>query len=122
MYKKYDILIYFSILICLTGLFVLSETKDKSKPDKIEIYLDNKLTYRYNITDAEKIYSVNGKDGRIKIDVRGGTVRVLESPCRNKLCVKQGAVSQNGDVLVCLPEKMVIKLTGAENEVDGVLK
>ncbi|HRR92028.1 MAG TPA: NusG domain II-containing protein [bacterium] len=39
-------------------------------------------------------------------------VRILSSPCPDKLCVKQGYISESGQVIICLPNRVVIKIEG----------
>lgn len=47
----------------------------------------------------------------------------LESDCPDKICVKTGWLSQPGEIAVCLPNKIIIKLEQDKNQnVDGVVK
>ena len=36
------------------------------------------------------------------------------SDCRNQICVESGAISQTKDTIVCLPNKVVIEITGGK--------
>ncbi len=37
-------------------------------------------------------------------------IRFIESGCPDKICVKTGWISQPGEIAVCLPNKVIIKL------------
>ena len=58
------------------------------------------------------------------IVVQDATVRMEEANCPDKLCVKQGAVSDAHSVIVCLPNRLVIRLSKNEpgdTEVDVIV-
>jgi len=40
--------------------------------------------------------------------------RVLESPCPLKLCVAAGLASRPGQVVACLPNRVALRVLGAE--------
>ena len=48
-------------------------------------------------------------------------VRILESPCPHKLCVRMGRVSTRGQTILCVPNHVAIRVEGdASDGVDGV--
>lgn len=44
------------------------------------------------------------------IEVQDGKIRVKESDCPRKICVKHGWLNYANDVIVCLPNKTIIYL------------
>lgn len=52
------------------------------------------------------------------IAVRDGKAYVARSDCGEQLCVSSAAVSAEGGMIVCLPNRVVIKIAGGE--VDAV--
>ena len=68
-------------------------------------------------------YSVKGELGNTWIEIKGGRVRVIDSPCKMKLCVKQGWISRSGESIVCLPNRVAIFLESKKEkmlQVDAV--
>lgn len=66
---------------------------------------------------------IQSKDGYIKIEVNGNRVRIIESSCPNKICVKTGWIENTSHVIICLPNRAVVKITdGAEKKLDGISK
>ncbi len=58
----------------------------------------------------------------VVVTVSGGAVSVSESDCPDRLCVRRGPVSDRGAVIVCLPNRTVVRIVSdAESEVDGVV-
>lgn len=43
-----------------------------------------------------------------KVVVKDGTVSVTESNCPNQICVQTGSISNPGEVIACLPHKLII--------------
>jgi hypothetical protein len=71
--------------------------------------------------DAEEVVSVAGPLGATVVELRSGRVRVLSSPCTNKLCMAAGAIHSHGQWIACLPNKVLVRVEAeaAGEEVDA---
>lgn len=58
--------------------------------------------------------SFSGPVGTTTIEVRDGKVRVIDSDCRNKVCIAAGWISKTGQWIVCLPNDVFILIEGSE--------
>lgn len=58
------------------------------------------------------VSEVKGPFGATRIEVKGGRVRVLSSPCPRQACRHGGWIGAAGEMLVCLPNEVVIRLPG----------
>jgi hypothetical protein len=67
----------------------------------------------------EDYITVQGALGPVLIAVDGSGIRILDSRCPNKLCIRKGAVSQAGDWIACVPNKLVIRIEG-DSGVDAI--
>jgi len=56
----------------------------------------------------------------VVIEVAAGKARVVDSPCRDRLCARAGWLERPGDVAVCLPQRVIVEIRGAGRGVDGV--
>ena len=55
------------------------------------------------------------------LEIRGGEIRMTEADCPDQICVHQKAISRNGESIICLPNKIVLKIVdGEEAELDAV--
>jgi len=56
------------------------------------------------------------------IEIGDGKVRVIEADCPDQLDVKQGYISKVGEIIVCLPNRLVVEIkgVGVETEIDGI--
>jgi hypothetical protein len=58
------------------------------------------------------VFEVAGPLGTTRIEVRDRRLRVLSSPCPRQLCRHEGWIGGAGQVLVCVPNGVVIRLPG----------
>ena len=65
---------------------------------------------------------VEGHIGSTRIQLLENKIRILESPCPDKDCVRQGWISRPGQILVCLPNRVLVKITSddMEDDLDGI--
>ena len=56
------------------------------------------------------------------VEVSGGRVRVQDADCPDRLCVRQGWISRDGESIVCLPHKLVVTVRGTEGDLDAVAR
>ena len=69
--------------------------------------------------DADRLEQVRGPLGVTVVEIRGGRARVDDSPCPDKLCVGMPAISEPGQWIACLPNRVFIRIKGENGpEVD----
>lgn len=72
---------------------------------------------------ADGTFSVRGPIGETVLEVSQGGIRVLSSPCPRKTCVRTGPVSRPGEMIVCVPNEVVVVVAGGgEREIDAVTR
>ena len=54
--------------------------------------------------------TVEGELGTNVVEVRGGSVRCVESDCDNQVCVNTGWVGAAGQMIVCLPHQLTVQV------------
>ncbi len=64
---------------------------------------------------------VKGPLGETEIEVRAGRVRVVRSPGPYKLCIKRGWISQSGEILICLPNRVTVEIPGEPKGYDALV-
>ncbi len=109
--KKADF--FLIIILLLTSIFVLLIFNDKSKPESVVISSGGNIIGTYSIHE-DKVLNVSGLLGDVVVNIRDGKVWVSKSNCEDLLEVKQGEINKCGQSLVCVPNKVVISITGRE--------
>lgn len=105
--------VLFLIIISLTSIFIkINSLRNlKKRTVIIESSLNEKIIL--NI-DSDTIINIEGVLGISQIEISEGNVRFLSSPCKNKLCVKRGFLSNSGDNFACVPNRISIKISSDE--------
>lgn len=119
MLKKADIL----LIIFLLGLSLAPLVLwPKAVPGAVyaDITRDGRLVRRITLsahqgTEMIRLAAPDGRQNIIRID--GETIAVTSADCPDQLCVKAGKASRPGDIIACLPHKLLIEVkeTGAED-------
>ena len=82
--------------------------------NSVQIEADGKM-YKVVSLDASQTLAVPGPLGNTLVVIHAGKVHVSESPCTAKICVKTGEISHTGQIIVCIPNKVIIRVTGEED-------
>lgn len=59
-------------------------------------------------------------DGHNVIVLSGRTARMASANCNDQVCVRTGTLRYAGQVAVCLPNRVVLRLVGETSEIDAV--
>lgn len=116
--KKADIVLFVILLligVCLSWLSAASGTQGQ----KAVITVDGKLYGTYRLEENQTIEI--RQNGRLnKITIKDATVQMSYSDCKNQVCVKDGKISKTNQSIVCLPNKVMVEITGGEEEFDAI--
>jgi hypothetical protein len=85
------------------------------KPAGIRIFRDNQLVVEKSFSDRSETIRIEGPQGPAVLELsQNHTLRFLESPCRHKTCMSSGSISQAGQNLVCIPNRISAVVTGTD--------
>lgn len=74
------------------------------------IYYKNQLVKTIPLSNKQLEYQIMGENGIVTIETSNGKIRVIEENSPLHLCSKQGYIQKNTETIVCLPNKIVIKI------------
>ncbi|PID58323.1 hypothetical protein CSB45_04450 [candidate division KSB3 bacterium] len=95
--------------ISLAGFPLLSRVGKTGNTVQIEV----NGTHSALLSLAEnQTLAVPGPLGETLLTIHDGHVHVTESPCRNKICIHSGRISRSGEIIACVPNKVVIQILG----------
>lgn len=118
--KKNDIkLIAVILLIAAAGMAFLFLNQ---KPgDKVIVMVDGEVYQEYPLNEDITV-DIPGVNGGINhLVIKDGHADVTDANCPDKVCVRQKQIDKNGETIVCLPNKVIIKVeSSTESEIDGV--
>lgn len=86
------------------------------------IVLDNELVAELPLSALTQPVTLQVPGARypITVEAEQGRVRVSHSECPSQDCVHTGWVSRSGGQIICLPNRLVITVTGGGADADAV--
>lgn len=105
MIKKRELVLGICICIAAGILLFLFSSGRNQEYSAIRITVDGKEYGEYNLSEDQEI-----KIGDTNIcRIEAGTVKMIYADCPDQLCIHQKPVDENGGVIICLPNKVVIE-------------
>ncbi len=123
MFKKGDIFLYLIILSMFLSLTLVFINMPSVQGSKVEVYVNNKLREVHKLSKEPKEHFVYTDIGGVNLFFYDNGVEVTSSNSPKKLVVKQGFISKSGETLIGVPDKLLIKIVGDnEEQLDYILR
>ena len=85
---------------------------------EVRIESDNGV-FLYTL-DQPRQLAMEGPIGETLIEIDEGRVRVIESPCRDKICIAAGWLETGSQWAACLPNRVFVRVEGKQHDHDEV--
>ena len=107
---KADIILFLvALLLSIASLGLNKFARDIGREVIVEV--NGTKVAKLDLLQNQRI-EVKGPLGTTVIEVKDGKVSVVASACPNKVCVKTGPVNRAGDTIVCVPNRVVVRVLG----------
>ena len=116
LFKKPDILVFLFVTFLAVALILLGLNKDEQV--KLSVTVDGKETLYSLDEDFSKELNCNGVT--LTLNVKDGKAFVLHSDCKDKICENSGKISKVGQIIVCAPAGISIKIIGNGGAYDAI--
>ena len=118
-----DFVIILSVFfVAIASIILLNTIVYAGRADGVIIEVNGKLYAKYDFSSisSQKMVEINTEYGYNVLEVQAsGKVRVTEASCPDQLDVLMGFISRPNQMLVCLPNRLVVRLVG-KPEIDIV--
>jgi hypothetical protein len=122
MLKKGDLVLIIGIIILSIFVTIFFKFYYNNDGEKIAVIKqNNKVIKSINLSKvkgSEEIKLTGSYTNVILIEK--GRIRFIEADCPDKVCVKKGWLSKNGQMSACIPNRALIEIKGQNSKVDGV--
>ena len=111
---KADWILFSSLLLLsVCGILLVGEIMPAGAT--VQIYVNGKPSHVYPLgTDRE--IPVAGPLGTTYVEIKKNRVRILESPCKTRWCIRQGW--QMKGTVICLPNRVMVTIGSQEPATD----
>lgn len=113
-----DIILAAVLLLAALAAFAVIQLTKKSGGYAVVVQ-EGKEIASYPLSEDISVTFQSSNGGYNTLVIKEGKADVTEADCPDKLCVNQHSISFNGETIVCLPNKLVVKIvSGEEADVD----
>jgi len=124
--KKADVYIIGAVLLLAAlgfAIFVINSARTGAV--YVEVYAFGELEHRIPLQSGQNDILIENRDGGYNlIRITEDGVHIAKANCRNQICVQAGQHARPGQIIACLPNRVLIRLTGSMEEegVDAVAR
>lgn len=111
---KHDLILAAAILLIAAALFGFNYISHKKPAVTAQITVDGKVVETLDLSRDTELTVTGANKGTNHLIVRDGEIWCSEASCPDKVCVHQGKKHLSSDTIVCLPNKMIVTITGDE--------
>lgn len=108
--RTYDLLLAAGILL-LAGILYLFLRPGGSGAWAV-VTVDGEEIARYDLSQNRTV-TLGGEERNI-LQISGGAAAVIEANCGDHTCVRTGEISREGESIVCLPHRLMIRIEGGD--------
>lgn len=123
MNKQTKILTGVLIAVILLSAGVLVWRKLNPQSAQIaKITQNGQVLQEIDLSQVKEPYSfvIEGENGALNtVQVEPGRICISEASCPDQVCVHQGWISDGSEPIVCLPNQVIIQITGGGSQVDA---
>ena len=105
--RKVVLALFWVTLLLLSALALFSYA---GPPTMLVVRVEGTVVYRAPLEEARGTMEFSGPVGKSVVQVDGARVRMLWSDCPDKICMNMGWIASPGQVIVCLPNRVVVSL------------
>ena len=125
--NKYDITLILAIILVNILILVWGSFNTVEKGQKIAyVYSDNQLVGEYTLTENyKKEFKVDNGTGYNTIHIENGKIWIHDATCPDKICLSQGKIGSDGELIVCLPNRLLVQIkdySETEDDLDIIVK
>ena len=112
--KKKEFIILATVMACALLAMAVLHYGRNNKGAYVEVVVDNEVIEQYSLM-KDGVYEITGHNGGENVlHIEDGCAYISEATCPDKLCVEQKEISKEGEMLVCLPNRVIVKAVGKE--------
>ena len=120
-FKKADIILL-AALIVIGAAGLLAVRPASQSASAVIVTVDGVQTDSLDLS-ADQSVKIDTQYGSNLITVEKGSVFVSEADCPGQDCISLGKISSPGQIIVCLPHHLVIKIVGQDADApDAVVR
>lgn len=108
--RKWDIFLIAGLLLAAGALYLFLRPGEAGA--WAVVTADGRETARYPLAEDRRV-TLGEADYNV-LEIMDGAAAVVEANCGDHTCVRTGRISREGEAIVCLPHRLVIRIEGGD--------
>ena len=108
--KRSDLILAAAVLAAAALILAFQFFRQDSEKHLVEISVDGDIFGTYDLTEDQTI-EINDTN---RVVIEDGEARMVWADCPDQICVNHRAVSKNGEIIICLPNQVVVAVISSE--------
>ncbi len=108
------ILVLALVLLAALSAFLIQRRLLSPEGAKAVVQVGGQGKQELDLSKDQEFWVGDPEIGRNLIRVEDGAVMVVQADCPDKICVHTGPISQEGEVIACLPHGVIIYIPQVE--------
>ncbi|MDS1029186.1 NusG domain II-containing protein [Bacillota bacterium LX-D] len=125
MTKADKFIIYGTLFLALlTLVFSFGWLKTRSQGEIVVIKAKGQPQQEIRLNEIQngQEIKVQGLIGTSVLKIEDEEIRFIDSPCRDKICVRRGWIQHHGEAAVCVPNQVSVEIIGKRSDLDDVTR
>ena len=108
------------VLALAAGIFLGFLPQTRTQGGQAQIYLNGQLVKTVTLSEDQEFTITDAYTNTVT--VHDGKITITNSDCPGTDCVSCGWIDTTGRSIVCLPNRLEIRIVGADSDVDFVVR
>lgn len=114
-----DKVIIFSVVFIALLVYILFGTfVFVGSAETVEIFVDGNEYAVYNLAEISgtKTVEIESENGKNTLEITKRGAKMTEASCPDRLDVKSGEITKAGQMIVCSPNRVIVKIAGKKDK------
>ena len=112
--QRITLILLLILLTALAAAFLVWQKLSGQEGIKAVVQVGGQGKQELDLSKNQEFWVGDPGIGQNLIRVEDGTVMVVQADCPDKICVHTGPISQEGEVIACLPHGVIIYIPRGE--------
>ena len=109
------------LVLFAIGMAAYQLRQDAGSTPMVHIYHGQTLLATYPLQSKQTIhFTAYGDVGTSEVWIERGKVHIIHSSCRTKACVLSGEHHRIGDMIACVPNRILVTIEGKQHALDAI--
>ncbi|MGA1843919.1 MAG: NusG domain II-containing protein [bacterium] len=110
------------VLLSIGTLLSFSLWCTREAGHRVVIVVDGRETGTFSLDSGHTTLQFEGAKGPFSIEINDGRVRMKDSTCPGKCCVEMGWIGCEGQMICCIPNRVILKIIGGTEAYDALAR